>query len=96
MSLVEMKIIILFFDELHDSSRCWIEESYIDRFNMMEPEKLIRIVLSWIKKIVIHVLIYRFPQHIIEKAYNSYNYFYENISKFDVASAPPKPQRPSS
>ena len=78
---------IILIDEVHtcDSSRYWIEESYNDRFNSgMEPEKLDKdCVRDWIKENCnpYAETIPQIPQHIIEKAYNSYNYFYENISK---------------
>ena len=78
---------IILIDEVHtcDSSRYWMKETYESRFKSgLEPEKLDKdCVRDWIKENCNPYAdtIPQIPEHIIKKAYNSYNYFYENISK---------------
>ena len=81
---IDNKIILI--DELHtcDSSRYWVKNSYIDRFNNnIEPEKLDKdCVRDWVKSQCdpYNDFIPSLPKSIITKAYDSYKYFYDTIS----------------
>ena len=83
---------IILMDELHtcDSSRYWINETYEDRFlKKLEPEKLDKdCVRDWIKSACdpYNDVIPEIPKEIINKAYNSYKYFYDTISKIQNIS----------
>ena len=78
---------ILLIDELHtcDSSRYWFKHSYEERFNnKQEPEKLDKdCVRDWVKSQCnpYHDSIPTLPENIINKARDSYQYFYDTISK---------------
>ena len=78
---------ILLIDELHtcDSSRYWFKQSYEERFNnKQEPEKLDKDhIRDWVKS---HCDPYQdcippLPKNIINRARDSYKYFYDTISK---------------
>ena len=81
---------IILIDEIHtcDSSRFWIKETYKHRLNKgYEPEKLDKdCVRDWVKTQCNPYTdsIPNIPQKIIDRAYNSYTYFYETISNVDI------------
>ena len=81
---------ILLIDELHtcDSSRYWLKQSYEERFNQkQEPEKLDKdCVRDWVKSKCdpYQDCIPPLPENIINKAHDSYQYFYDTISKANV------------
>tara|TARA_Y100001935_G_scaffold178582_1_gene147851 strand:- start:746 stop:1588 length:843 start_codon:yes stop_codon:yes gene_type:complete len=81
---------IMLIDEIHtcDSSRFWIKETYKYRLDKgYEPEKLDKdCVRDWVKSVCNPYTdaIPNIPQKIIDRAYNSYNYFYETISSVDM------------
>ncbi len=81
---------ILLIDELHtcDSSRFWFKHSYEERFNnKQEPEKLDKdCIRDWVKSQCdpYHDCIPPLPENIINKAHDSYKYFYDTISKSNI------------
>ena len=83
---------IILMDELHtcDSSRYWIKETYEDRFlKNLEPEKLDKdCIRDWVKSVCdpYNDVIPEIPKEIINKAYNSYKYFYDTISNIQNIS----------
>jgi phosphoribosylaminoimidazole-succinocarboxamide synthase len=83
---------IILMDELHtcDSSRYWIKETYEERFlKNLEPEKLDKdCVRDWVKSVCdpYNDVIPEIPKEIINKAYNSYKYFYDTISNIQNIS----------
>merc|ERR1711991_1242136 len=78
---------IILMDELHtcDSSRFWKKDTYENRFlKKLEPEKLDKdCIRDWAKSMCdpYNDKIPEIPKEIINKAYHSYNYFYESIIK---------------
>ena len=78
---------IILIDEIHtcDSSRYWISSSYDDCFlRDIEPTKLDKdCIRDWVKEKCdpYKDIIPEVPQEIIQKAYESYKYFYNNIVK---------------
>ena len=81
---------ILLIDELHtcDSSRYWLKQSYEERFKQkQEPEKLDKdCVRDWVKSKCdpYQDSIPPLPENIINKAHDSYQYFYDTISKANI------------
>ena len=79
----EGKIILI--DEVHtcDSSRFWIKNTYTANFaNGKEPDKLDKdCVRDWVKSQCdpYQDKIPEIPEEIVQKAYNSYKLFYDNI-----------------
>ena len=80
---------ILLIDELHtcDSSRYWFKDSYEERFNnKQEPEKLDKdCIRDWVKSQCdpYQDCIPPLPENIINRARDSYKYFYDTISKYN-------------
>ena len=78
---------IILMDELHtcDSSRFWIKSTYENRFlEKIEPEKLDKdCVRDWVKSVCdpYNDVIPEIPKEIINKAYNTYKFFYDTIIK---------------
>jgi len=78
---------ILLIDELHtcDSSRYWVKETYIERFeNNLEPEKIDKdCIRDWVKSKCnpYEDTIPEIPIELIEKTKNIYKYFFEKITQ---------------